>query len=102
MTIAEQLKIKEFPFEIKDSNNNIIYYEYSGGYWYKKEFDSNNNIIYYEDSGGYWYKREFDSNNNEIYCENSNGYIEDNRPKPNCSGKIVEVDGVKYKLEELK
>jgi hypothetical protein len=57
-----------------DSNNNIIYLENSNGYWFKQEYDSNNNEIYYEDSDGSWSKREYDSNNNEIYYENSNGY----------------------------
>jgi hypothetical protein len=40
----------------------------------KQEFDSNNNVIYYEYSNGYWVKQEFDSNNNLIYREYSNGY----------------------------
>lgn len=31
MTIAQQLKIKEFPFSIKDSKGNWIYFEYSNG-----------------------------------------------------------------------
>ena len=30
-TIAQQLKVKEFPFIIKDSNGNVIYYENSDG-----------------------------------------------------------------------
>ena len=81
MTIAEQLKVNEFPFEIKDSNNNRIYFEILYGYWYKKEYDSNNNVIYFEDSHGYWHKTEYDSNNNRIYYENSHGTIEDKRPK---------------------
>jgi hypothetical protein len=101
-TIAQELKIKDFPFEIKDknnneiyyetsdgdwekrefdANNNIIYYETSNGYWVKREYDSNNNKIYYENPDGFWEKREFDKNNNEIYYEDSNGYIIDNRPK---------------------
>jgi hypothetical protein len=101
-TIAQQLNITDFPFEIKDKNNNQIYIEYSNGYWCKREFDSNNNEIYYETSNGFWVKREFDSNNNKIYYENpdgfwekrefdknnneiyyedSSGYIIDNRPK---------------------
>lgn len=78
-TIAQQLKVKEFPFEIMDSNNNIIYYEYSNGEWCKREYDANNNEIYFENSNAYWYKKEFDKNNNEIYCENSTGYINDKR-----------------------
>ena len=60
MTIAKQLKIKEFPFIIKDSN----------GKW-----------IYRENSDGYWFKREYDSNGNEIYYESSYGTVNDNRPK---------------------
>ena len=57
-TIAQQLKITKFPFEIKDSSNNLIYFENSNGYWVKSEFDSNNNQIYCEDSDGYWEKSE--------------------------------------------
>jgi hypothetical protein len=60
MTIAKQLKIKEFPFIIKDSKVNEIYYE---------------------DSTGYWVKQEYDSKGNRIYWENSDGTIHDNRPK---------------------
>jgi hypothetical protein len=80
-TIAQELKIKDFPFEIRDKNNNQIYYEYSNGYWVKREFDSKNNIIYCETSNGYWIKQEYDSNNKEIYWENSYGTIINNRPK---------------------
>ena len=73
-TIAQQLKVSEFPFEIEDKNGNRIYFEDSDDYWYKREFDKNSNEIYFEDSNGYWSKREFDKNNNEIYQEISNGY----------------------------
>jgi hypothetical protein len=82
VTIAQQLKIKEFPFIINDHNGNKIYYENSAGFWCKTEFDSNRNIIYFETSYGYWVRREFDSNGNEIYYENSDGTIIDKRPKP--------------------
>jgi hypothetical protein len=102
MTIAKQLKIKEFPFIIKDSEGKEIYYEdserywskrkydsegnqiyfdNSKGYWVKSEYDSNGKEIYYEDSTGYWIKRKWDSKGNEIYYENSDGTITDNRPK---------------------
>ena len=81
MTIAQQLKIKEFPFSIKDSNGKTIYYEYSNGFWFKKEFDANGIEIYYEGSDGFWAKFEYDANGIEIYYENSDGTITDNRPK---------------------
>jgi hypothetical protein len=74
MTIAQQLKIKDFPFIIKDKNGKEIYWENSYGYWRKREFDTNGKVIYYENSNGYWYKREYDTNGNNIYSEGSNGY----------------------------
>ena len=77
MTIAQQLKIKEFPFRIKDSNDNQIYFENSNGFWVKTEYDSNGNEIYYENSNGFWAKREYDSNGNKIYFEDSDGVIID-------------------------
>ena len=81
-TIAQQLNIKKFPYEIKDANGKCIYYEDSDGYWYKCEYDANGNQVYYEDSTGYWFKRECDANGNKVYYENSYGTIENNRPKP--------------------
>lgn len=51
-TIAEQLNIREFPFEIFDKKGNKIYYENSLGLWEKREYDSKGNEIYFEDSDG--------------------------------------------------
>jgi uncharacterized protein YcfJ len=99
-TIGQQIKW-DFKtngiLEIKDKNGNQIYYENSIGYWVKYEYDSKGNQIYYENSIGNWAKMEYDSQGNEIYFENSSGVIEDKRPKP-CEDKIVEIEGVKYKL----
>ena len=81
MTIAQQLKVKDFTLEIKDIKGKTIYYEFSNGFWFKKEFDAKGNRIYYEDSNGYWEKQEFDANGKTIYYEDSNGTITDNRPK---------------------
>jgi hypothetical protein len=90
MTIAQQLKIKEFPFRIKDSEGNLIYSENSSGYWEKREFDSKGKQIYFEASNGYWSKREYDSDGKEIYFENSYGTIVDNRPKTDVQ-KAIEL-----------
>ena len=81
MTIAQQLKVTEFPFEIHDSNGNQIYIENSRGEWERFEYDSNR-VIYTKRSNGYWSKKEYGSNNRGIYYENSNGVVTDNRPKP--------------------
>jgi uncharacterized membrane protein len=83
-----------------DSKGNQIYYENSSGYWSKSEYDSQGNEIYIVDSSGFWAKWEYDSKGNEIYYKNSNGTIIDNRPKP-CEDKVVEIDGVKYKLTKI-
>ena len=90
MTIAKQLKIKEFPFQIKDSKGNLIYWEQSDGYWVKREYDSKGKQIYWENSTGYWAKYEFDSNGNQIYYENSDGTIYNNRPKTEIQ-KAIEL-----------
>ena len=51
-TIAEQIGIKEFPFIIKDSNDNIIYHEESNGFWSKREYNSSGKEVYFESSEG--------------------------------------------------
>ena len=111
MTIAKQLKIKEFPFTIKNSKGKEIYYEDSDGYWVKREYNSKGNEIYLEKSTGYWVKREYNSEGNrtrfetstgywsiceydeedkEIYFENSNGTMVDDRPKTDVQ-KAIEL-----------
>ena len=74
-TIAQQLNITEFPFEINDKNGNEIYSEYSDGRWYKKEYDSYGNLTRFE---------------------NSNGYVEDRGPKDG----VAEIDDKEYQLKE--
>jgi len=108
MTIAKQLNIKTFPFEIKDSDGKVIYREDSDGYWEKREWVDGKEI-YFEDSDGFWVKREWewvdgkviyreDSNGywvkmewvdgKVIYWENSNGIIRDKRPKTDVQKAI--------------
>lgn len=83
MTIAQQLKIKDFPFEIKDKDGNLIYYEAPYGFWIKSEYDSKGN---------------------EIYYENSYGVIFDNRPKTVevSLEKIADMLGIKVEQLRIK
>ena len=90
MTIAQQLKIKDFPFEIMDKNGNQIYYEVSSGYWEKREYDANGKTVYFGNSFVYWEKFEYDANGNQIYYENSEGTIIDKRPKSEVQ-KAIEL-----------
>jgi len=90
-TLAQFLKVKDFPFTIKDKNGKQIYFEDSNGFWIKREFDSNGNIIYLVDSTGFWVKTEYNSDENQIYYENSNGFIIDNRPKVVVEMTLQEV-----------
>jgi hypothetical protein len=82
--------------EIKDTRGYYIYSENSNG-WSKLEYDSQGNQTYWENSDGNWVKREYDSNGNQIYYKDSKGQIIDDRPK-SCEDKVVEIDGIKYKL----
>ena len=81
-TIAQFLKVKNFPFVIKDKNGKEIYYESSTGIWEKREYNAQGNVIYFETSTGIWEKREYNARGNAIYLENSDGYIIDKRSKP--------------------
>tara|TARA_R110002012_G_scaffold224504_1_gene396501 strand:+ start:446 stop:832 length:387 start_codon:yes stop_codon:yes gene_type:complete len=123
-TIAQQLNIKEFPFEIIDKNGKMTYREFSDGCWWKYEYDYKGRITYCENDTGYWEKTEYDSKRNITYSEYSNGkwyktgfnekgdviYLEDSkngvtldyRPKSKCEDKVIEIDGKKYKLTEIK
>jgi hypothetical protein len=83
-TIAQFLKVKDFPFVIKDKNGNIIYREVSNGSWFKRECDDQGNRIRYEDS---------------------NGVIVDNRPKPMIEltlQDIAEMKGVSVSQIRIK
>ena len=90
-----------FPIEIKDANDNLTYYETSRGYLCRREYDAKGNVTYYENSDGYWCKCEYDADGNETYYENSDGDTEGTPRSQSCAGKVVEVDGKKYKLTEL-
>ena len=112
-----------FPIEIKDDKGNRTYCEASDDYWCKYEYDANGKRTYCEDSNGYWCKYEYDADGNETCCENSTGYwhkyeydangkqtyyetstgYKRGTPKSSktCEGKVVEVDGIKYKLTAL-
>jgi YD repeat-containing protein len=85
-----------------DAKDNVTYHEDSDGYWYKREYDANGNVTYFEDSDGFWYRREYDANDNMTYYEDSYG-VKQGHPKSSktCEGKVIEVDGIKYKLTAL-
>ena len=93
-TIAQQLGVKDFPFEIRNSRGNLIYKEEEDGEWSRWERDGNREIIYYEDSSGYWEKWERDDKGNQIYYENSDGEIKDHRPQPEPTTHITLQDCV--------
>ena len=111
-TIAQQLNIKSFPFNIKDDKGNEIYLEYSHGYWRKSQYDEKGNEVYFEDSNGYWIKSQYDEKGNRIYYETSTGcwakyqfdekgneiYYEDS------TGKIIDIrpkQTVEITLDEI-
>jgi len=68
-TKAQQLNIKEFPFEIKDENGKVIYYENENGFCWSIEYDSHGNKIYSENFPDYSRKWKHNSEGKEIYYE---------------------------------
>jgi len=91
-----------FPIVIKDANGYVTYYENSGGYWCKYEYDADGNQTYYENSTKNWERFERDSNGRATYYEDSDGYKRGTpRSAKTCESKVVEVDGIKYKLTAL-
>jgi hypothetical protein len=89
-----------FPIKIKDEKGNQTYYEYSNGFWYRYEYDKDGNKTYYENSDGFWSRCEYDKDGNQTYYENSYGTKRGTK-RSSCSGKVIEIDGKKYKLTEL-
>ena len=87
-TIAQQLNIKTFPFEIK-ADGREVYYENSKGYWRKCEYQDDN-IVYYEGSYGDWWKSEY-QDDERVYYEDSDGCTRDNRPKSKAHAKVAEA-----------
>ena len=62
--------------------------------------DEKGNETYFENSDGYWSRYEYDENGNQTYYETSTGYKVGTK-RVSCSGKVIEIDGKKYKLTEL-
>ena len=66
MTKAQQLGIKEFPYEEKDESERITYWENEFGYWIRLGYDLKGNKVYHENSNGYGFVNIFDDNNKVI------------------------------------
>ncbi len=88
-TIAQQLGVTKFPFEIRDGNSMLIYIENKEGLWKRWERNDNGDNLFHENSNKFWAKREYDDKWNEIYFENSSGIIMDNRPEPEPTPTIT-------------
>ena len=98
-TLTEQGIACGSPIEIRDHIGRLTYYEDSKGLWCRWEYDSLGNETCYEDSYGFCCKLEYDSNGKETYYENSEGAKRGTpRSAKTCEGKVIEVDGIKYKL----
>ena len=74
MTIAQQLNVTEFPFEIKTNAGLPVYTENQDGEWYRFEYNANGEIVRYETSTGYWYTWEYNDRGMRIRYDCSDGY----------------------------
>jgi hypothetical protein len=70
-----------FPIEIMEANDRLTYWENSDGFWERYERDANGYVTYWENSED----------------------VKKGTPKTakTCEGKVIEVDGIKYKLKAL-
>lgn len=59
-----------------DDNKNLIYSEFSNGYWKKFYYDELNRLVFNTDSDNLWFKRKYNDRNRLIYYEDSFGYYE--------------------------
>ena len=73
-SIAQQLKINKFPFEIKNSEDQLVYIEQEDGYWERYEYDDFENRIYMENSNDYWEILKIDFTRKESFFHTSDGY----------------------------
>jgi hypothetical protein len=89
-----------FPIKIEDEKGNSTYYERIDGYCRRSEYDEKGDETYFENSDGYWSRYEYDENGNQTYYETITGYKVGTK-RVSCSGKVIEIDGKKYKLTEL-
>ena len=101
-TLTELGVAFSFPIEIKDSNGNETYYEHSYG-WRKTEYNAKGRPTYFEDNYGNWCKKEYDdASGQRTYFENNYGYKQGTpRSAKTCEGKVIEMDGIKYRLKAL-
>ena len=85
-----------------DEHGKPTYFKSSDGYWWRRKYDKGGNEIYYENSSyGYWRRGEYDEQGKETYYENSEGTIRGTPRKSCADGKVVVIEGQKYKLNKL-
>lgn len=97
-----EFEVKELPFRLYDKNGKEIYYCDSTGFELWREYDENGNQTYARDSEGYEWWREYDADGDLIYCHHSKGYEWGTPRSKSLEGKVVEIDGKKYRLKEVK
>lgn len=73
-----ELKVDNSFVEITNKNGDVVYFETSDGFWYRKELDKKGNVVFRKDSNGKLLVREFDEDNKVIYCATEDGVKFDN------------------------
>jgi YD repeat-containing protein len=96
---------------IYNENDYLVYYNYPSGLEIWREYDEHGNLIHTKYSNGVevWY--EYDKHANCIHSKYSDGYEywynadgeyitkeEFDRIHAPCAGKVIEVEGKKYRL----
>ena len=91
-----------YRYEYDEKSGKETHFENSRGYWSRREYDECGKVTYLKDSDGYWFRKEYDEKSGkETYFEDSDGTIFGTPRKSCADGKVVVVDGQKYKLTAL-
>jgi len=97
-----EIEVKETPFKLYDKDGNISYCCDSYGFEWWSEYDEKGNATHFRDSDGFEWWAEYDKDGNETYYRDSDG-LEIATPRAkSCEGKVVEIEGKKYQLKEIK
>jgi len=97
-----EIEVKEFPFKLYDKDGKVRYCRNEFGLEYWTEYDKDGNETYYRNSDGYEFWKEYDENGNQTHYRDSTGYEWGTPRSRSCEGKIVEIEGKKYRLKEVK
>ena len=75
-TIAQQLGVTQFPFEIRDKQGNVIYREREDGSWEIRKYDEDGQQVFHKNQNGFWTKEGYNTPENKTMKTELEEFIE--------------------------